>query len=817
MNIRPLAEAYTQENSNLTEGPGIKAHWNLTELIGSTANAFDSATADVDGDGELEVIVSKNNRCEFYCLKQNGNILWQTPLLSPHRPGYYGGEVVDIDGDGCLEYVAVADSVWVFDAATGVGKWTVPDIGGEPDEAPWILGHVSSTSQWDVIIARASGDAFVVSVYDWKGTLVWSTAIGDATYGHTLAVKDVDGDGYDEVFVPCSKKTVAIDSDGQIMWMAPLTPATSKLTIDFLQAHGLPVSMALEQVTGWWYHSDFAQVVDLYGNGKYYVLHDYGGGVLDPTMIQVLDASTGKVVDAFDSAGHQQWLNAADLRADFEGCEIVYVTREKVVMRSSSLDVIWEQKLSGVHHMRVGDWDGDGVDDIIVSTIFRGLERFRNLDSNFVVYNAHGNIIYNMLYRYPQGGGNCAGVEMQSMQTHVHDYDGDGRADVPVCFSNHDVGKFGSSQDVHQYIMSVTGINYSYQFLAGGNSNETVFTDTMCMDNSLQLGYLVPDEEYTDTTNVVLLMHMNSGSGSVVIDSSANGNDGLLYGGEWTDQGRFGNAIRFDDANELVCVPFSDSLNTDCIMIEVWIKVSNRDTSQCLVTRSWAFELRITKDDYLSFCIYDPTATPRWKTPHIEAPFTGFDRFTHVVATYDGSFLRLIVDGKPVAVDSHVGAINPSNAELYVGNNSSGTAPAQGIIDELRISSTMQPWRFRTLGEWVSGVVFPVGSYTRYGSLEFEHTLNGGNVFYDVLGEDNNPLQGHVHIVSSPHDVDDVVGPIKVRAHLERGVEAYLSPRVDGIRITRRVYRHIYLPLVALSQGPAVMVTGRRGTAVRFR
>jgi hypothetical protein len=69
-----VTEAYTQENSSLTDGPGIKAYWNLTDLIGSTANAFDSTVADVDNDGDLEVIVSKDNRCEFYCLKQDGGV-----------------------------------------------------------------------------------------------------------------------------------------------------------------------------------------------------------------------------------------------------------------------------------------------------------------------------------------------------------------------------------------------------------------------------------------------------------------------------------------------------------------------------------------------------------------------------------------------------------------------------------------------------------------------------------------------------------------------------------------------------------------------
>jgi len=773
-----VTEAYTQENSSLTDGPGIKAHWNLTDLIGSTANAFDSTVADVDSDGDLEVIVSKDNRCEFYCLKQDGGVLWHTPVLSSHRPGYYGSEVVDIDGDGNLEFVAAADSIWVFDAATGVAKWTVPDVGGQPDEVPWILGHVSSANLWDVIVARTHDDRFVVSVYNWAGSLVWSTVIEGAIYGHTLSARDVDADGHDEVFVPCSNRTVAIDHDGTVMWTAPLTPTNAGPEV------------------GWWYHSDFAEITDLYGDGRYYVLHDYGGGVLDSTVVQVLDALTGEVVDSFESAGHHQWLKAADVRADLEGQEIVYVTREKTVMRSSNLGVIWERELSGAHQLSLGDWDGDGSDDIIVSTIFRGLGRLAGVDSNFVVYNAFGDAVYNMLYRYPQGGGKYAGTQMQSAMKGVRDHDGDGHVDVAVCFSNHDEGKFDSSQDVHQYIMSLTGVGYSNEFHEWGNDSTSAVTGTLFTDDALQLSYLVPDEQYADAENVVLLMHMNEASGSLVEDGSSYGHHGTLHGGQWVDQGRFGSAIQFIDQGAVCTVPLSETLYLEHVVIEAWLKVLDRSVAQSVVENPGAFGLQITGAGYLRFYIVDSTAM-RGRRPYIEAPFTIFDRFVHVVAAYDGAFLRLIVDGEEVATDSHVGAIHQNANGLYIGNDSSGTTPVQGIIDELRISSAVHPLPVRASGQWVSGVITPVEGRARYAELEFEHALNGGDVFYDLLDESGKPLVGHTRIVSSPHSIAEIIDPFKVRVSLVRGTETNASPQVDSIRAT--VCYCTYLPIVVKS------------------
>ena len=123
--------------------------------------------------------------------------------------------------------------------------------------------------------------------------------------------------------------------------------------------------------------------------------------------------------------------------------------------------------------------------------------------------------------------------------------------------------------------------------------------------------------------------------------------------------------------------------------------------------------------------------------------------------------------------------------------------PVQGIIDEMRISNAVHPLPVWTSGEWVSDVFFPVRSYARDTELEFEHTLNGGDIFYDILDESDNPLVGHTHIVSSPHDISSVVGPIKVRVNLVRGTKMDVSPQVDSIRVTP--FYWTYFPIIAHS------------------
>jgi hypothetical protein len=415
------------------------------------------------------------------------------------------------------------------------------------------------------------------------------------------------------------------------------------------------------------------------------------------------------------------------------------------------------------------------------------------VDSNLVVYNALGDVIYNMLYRYPQGGGKYAGAQMQSATKGVRDRDGDGRVDVSVCFSNHDSGKFDSSQDVHQYVMSLTDTSYSNEFHEWGNDSTYAMTDTLFTGDALQLGYLVPDAEYAAAENVVLLAHMNEGSGSLVQDSSSYGHHGTLYHGQWVDQGRFGSAIQFIDQGAVCTVPLSEALDLEQVAVEVWLKLLDGGVAQSIVEKPGAFGLQITDADDLRFYIVDSTAM-RGRMPYIEAPFTTLDRFLHVVATYDGSSLRLVVDGEEVATDSHVGAIDQNAEGLHIGNDSAGTAPVQGVIDELRISTAVHPLPVRASGQWVSHAIAPVEGSATHAELEFEHALNGGDVFYDILDESGNPVVGHTHIVSSPHDIGEIVDPIRVRVNLVRGTETDISPQVDSIRAA--VFYGAYLPIV---------------------
>jgi hypothetical protein len=69
----------------------------------------------------------------------------------------------------------------------------------------------------------------------------------------------------------------------------------------------------------------------------------------------------------------------------------------------------------------------------------------------------------------------------------------------------------------------------------------------------------------------------------------------------------------------------------------------------------------------------------------VGGPWLGTNMWTHLAATYNGTILRLYVNGSEVANSSVSGPIQVSDGVLRIGGNSSWGDFFKGRIDEVRI------------------------------------------------------------------------------------------------------------------------------------
>ena len=185
----------------------------------------------------------------------------------------------------------------------------------------------------------------------------------------------------------------------------------------------------------------------------------------------------------------------------------------------------------------------------------------------------------------------------------------------------------------------------------------------------------------------VLWLKFGEGKGDVCKDSSPEGNDGAREGPTWVT-GLVDNALSFDGVNDYVQVPHSASLNiSDVITLEAWIYMPARSSDL------WGYVL--CKYTYTIYgLIIGGTTAPGdlqfWignssvfsAAPHATL---SLNTWYHVVATFDGSVMKLYINGALNASTTVTRTIPTSTEDLFIGDRYDHTRHFKGVIDEVRI------------------------------------------------------------------------------------------------------------------------------------
>lgn len=174
--------------------------------------------------------------------------------------------------------------------------------------------------------------------------------------------------------------------------------------------------------------------------------------------------------------------------------------------------------------------------------------------------------------------------------------------------------------------------------------------------------------------------------GSDADDDSGNGHDGDIEGADWTSQGKYGDALSFNGTSDWVTIDSSPLLNLITGMtLEAWVYPTTTTGVRDILIKEGA-----------SSEIYNLYARNWQGLPEVNAAIGGANQtangsalpantWTHVAGTYDGSVLRLFINGAQVDTTPIAGTIATSGGPLRIGGNSLWGEFFQGRIDEVRI------------------------------------------------------------------------------------------------------------------------------------
>jgi hypothetical protein len=173
-----------------------------------------------------------------------------------------------------------------------------------------------------------------------------------------------------------------------------------------------------------------------------------------------------------------------------------------------------------------------------------------------------------------------------------------------------------------------------------------------------------------------------------VKDSSGNGNNGTITGAPtWVAAGKIGAALNLNGTADYVDCGAGASLNIlDTVTLSAWIKPNSLTNGayQTFVGKGdHAYCIQQTSGNVIEFYIYDGS----WHTTDSAAVISTFNgAWHHVAGTYDGTQLRLYIDGKMAASSLYTGVIATTTYTVSIGRNSEMTGRLyNGVVDDVRV------------------------------------------------------------------------------------------------------------------------------------
>jgi hypothetical protein len=253
----------------------------------------------------------------------------------------------------------------------------------------------------------------------------------------------------------------------------------------------------------------------------------------------------------------------------------------------------------------------------------------------------------------------------------------------------------------------------------------------------------------------------DEGSGTTTRDSSGNGHPGTFQGGVTWVPGRFGSAVRINGTDGVVVVPNGTVLNpTSALTVSAWINAESWEGGNRRILQKGDNDNQYRLLEENGVLKFDLSGVSNG-TLTTDLPTMGV--WHHVAATYDGTMMKIYLDGVVVAQQAASGALATTANSLYIGSKGVGGTAGNhflGSIDDVRVYGVALSAEYVDyLQSWVDqdiGTVGPAGSTVLFNgtyTVTASGTDIGGNA--DAFHFVYQPLTGDGEIVAQVTSIDN--------------------------------------------------------------
>jgi hypothetical protein len=176
---------------------------------------------------------------------------------------------------------------------------------------------------------------------------------------------------------------------------------------------------------------------------------------------------------------------------------------------------------------------------------------------------------------------------------------------------------------------------------------------------------------------------VDEGQGGTAVDSSSHGNDGAINGNPTWVAGQRDLALSIDGDDYVVVPNHCSLMATDALTLAVWIRPTQVDTQRIIrrLDGSSGFSLFLSANEFVS-ARFNGSNGLRVDSQQ-DYPTDGA-QWMHIAATYDGSDIKLYINGILDAQQSASFTMVDNAASLSLGATTTGANAFDGALDDLR-------------------------------------------------------------------------------------------------------------------------------------
>lgn len=190
-------------------------------------------------------------------------------------------------------------------------------------------------------------------------------------------------------------------------------------------------------------------------------------------------------------------------------------------------------------------------------------------------------------------------------------------------------------------------------------------------------------------SDVVGFWNFDTDDDVTAFDSSPNGFDGSYVGTLFSASGIYGDALHIETDGDYVLLPYTSSMNFDgseTISISLWANINGSTgygNSYKMINANGSYRSSYMLEKYSSggwrFKLdLGSTDSLEWDRDLPHGRYPAANQWYHIVGTYDGSQMRIYINGELDNNASHTGAIDSVGVtDVYVG------ADYVGMLDEI--------------------------------------------------------------------------------------------------------------------------------------